>query len=371
MPVPLRSKKDAVFWSQSNGLLLRSFHFQRRQVCSSICNFVLPALTLVLLSILSRVLTRPSKILPFEKNPLGAFAATPFELDQCKQLGRELRDANLVAERCAKDPFQTDFTVPFYAPSLSDNVLGFRTLQSRKSILGNWSAAPIVYSEVLPGGDFVENQTPYDGVAAQIISEGDTNDPTYKAVLAAEQNSQIDDSLKTSTKEFTGKAALLRDIFNIWYNGGSFASYYTVYGFNKVAPGTSNRSPSLDVTIYYNESTTANCTKACPVFYAVQHLDAAVYKSLTDGKSARAYLRRMPRTPGESDFEFLQLLISILLALLLHFFIPSFMGFLVYERQARLRELMGSMGLKSSTYWYVSADFQAFTRVTAFSCRAI
>jgi ABC-2 family transporter protein len=36
----------------------------------------------------------------------------------------------------------------------------------------------------------------------------------------------------------------------------------------------------------------------------------------------------------------------------LHFFLPFFTGFLVYERQSRLRELMSSSGLRPTTYWF-------------------
>lgn len=352
-----RGREHGVFWSQSKGLLLRSFHYQRRQTCSNVCNFILPALTLVLLSVLSRVLTRSSDLRSFEKQPLGAFAATPFELDQCKQLIRDLKDPGDVAQQCAVDPFPNDFTVLFHATESANDVLGARTGASRSGIFGNWSVSPIVYPEVLPGGDFVNKQTPYDGVAAQIIAKGNKNDPLYRAVLETEQRSQTDAALKTSTREFATKVALLRNVFDSWYNGGSFDSYYTAYGVESLTVASSAKTAAMDVTVYYNESTAQNCTKACPVFYGVQHFDAAVYESLTAGNSAKAYLRRMPRTSENNNFDFLQLLISILLALLLHFFLPTFIGFLVYERQARLRELMRSMGLKSSTYWYVcSAD---------------
>jgi ABC-type multidrug transport system ATPase subunit len=353
------ARAQSLFWSQSRGLLVRSWHYQRRQWCANVCNFLLPPLFLVLLVGLDKVLKSKVKTVEdFQQRPLGGYVAAPFEADQCKDLIRELKDGGKVRAACEADPFQNKYTVPYYAPDGSDAVVGGRDAAKRAAsgLLGGLSLSPFIYPESLPGANssFSKSQTWYDGVFLNEYGDMDRENVVYKAFTAVEARGLMDEKYETKTRRLGSKSELLSFIFDSWFTGGSFNPYKTAYGFNRLS-GDGKTALSADVTVYYNESEqTGNCTTTCQVFSAVQRLDAAIFATQNPGKSAAAYLRRMPDTGYEEGVNFVSLVVSIVIALLLHFFIPFFTGFLVYERQTRLRELMATSGMRAATYWFTT-----------------
>lgn len=348
----------SLFWSQTRGLLIRGYHYQRRQTCSNICNFIVPSLYLILLSVLQRVLQNSGDdvILPEERTPLGGYVARPFKADQCLDQVRAVGDAGVVAQQCLADPFVNKFTVPFYGPEGSDQLLGARDTAGNtgSGVLGALSLQPFIYPPSLPGGDFAEKQTFYDGVFLNEYGNNSVSDPTYQIFAGASAAGQIDANYETKTKRLPNKAAFLEDIFNSWFKGGSFNPYHAAYGVNSISGDLGeNTSPfAADVTVYYNESESyGNCTEVCQAFSGVQKLDSALFAALKPGASAMAYLRRFPIATRDSDFDFISLVISVVLALCLHFHIPTMTAIFVYERQSRMRELMATSGLKPPLYW--------------------
>lgn len=347
------ARAQSLFWSQSRGLLARSWHYQRREKCANVCNFLVPPLVLVLLVGLDRVL-QPSPDTPesFERDPRGGFAARPFEADQCADRIRDLRDPAAVARECAADPFVPKVDLPYHAPDGPGAALA-------AAVLDGYSLSPFIYPESLPTSNdsFALNQTWYDGTFLNRYSEGmDKNSPLYAVFAAAEGAGPgtLDVAYGLTATRLPSRAALLSEIFDSWFSGGAFATYAAAYGFDRVA-GARAEDLDADVTVYYNQSEAAgNCTETCAVFSAVQRLDAAVFAAQAPGRSAAAYLRRMPNTGYEEGLNIIGLIISIILALLLHFFLPFFTGFLVYERTSRLRELMSASGCRPRTYWFTT-----------------
>jgi hypothetical protein len=92
----------SLFVSQTVGLLIRVWHVQRRAPCNNVCNYAIPPLLLVLLTVLGRVLDpKDSSSVPiFKQQPLGGFAANPFPASQCANFIRDLKDPEAVAEKC-------------------------------------------------------------------------------------------------------------------------------------------------------------------------------------------------------------------------------------------------------------------------------
>lgn len=346
----------SLFWSQTSGLLIRGYHYQRRQRCANVCNFIAPSIYLVLLTFLQRALQQAGEeIQPAERAPLGGYVARPFKADQCLDLVREL-DIDTVAQRCAADPFVNKFTVPFYGPAGSEKLLGARNAKAGTGggVLGGLSLQPFIYPDSLPGAsDFAKTQTFYDGVFLNEYGNGSASNPAYQVFAKASASGAMDSNYETSTKRFSGKKEFLQAIYDSWFNGGSFSPYHSAYGFKSISGdiGKGTGPFNADITVYFNESVGGNCTEVCQSVSGVQKIDSAIFSALKPGASAMAYLRRFPVSTKDNNFDFVSLVISVLLALSLHFHIPTMTAALVYERQNRMRELMGTSGLKPMVYW--------------------
>jgi hypothetical protein len=314
------AREQSLFWSQSRGLLARSWHYQRRQTCANVCNFLVPPLLLLVLYGLNQALQpKTEKVLPFQRTPQGAYAALPFEADQCLDLARELGPAE-AEKACTADPFQNKVTIPYFAPTGTEAVLGGKDAAAgtASGVLGGLSLSPFIYPDSLPGSNsnFSKEQTWYDGVFLNKYGAMDRNSPLYSAFVAAAQPGSLDKAYKTRTRRVGDKATFLSLIFDSWFTGGAFTPYKTAYGFSKVS-GSKAANLSADVTVYYNESelVDTNCTKSCQVFSAVQRLDAAVFATASPGNTAAAYLRRMPDTGYQEGVNFIGLVISIVLGM--------------------------------------------------------
>jgi hypothetical protein len=313
------ARKQSLFWSQSRGLLARSWHYQRRQTCGNACNFIVPPLLLIALYALDKALQpKTNEVLPLQKTPQGAYAAVPFEADQCLNLRRELGSEEAASQACTADPFQNKVTIPYYAPAGSEAVLGGRDAAKEEAygVLGGLSLSPFIYPEALPGSNssFSEEQTWYDGVFLNEYGGMDRDSSLYSEFVVTEQRGSLDQAYEMKMQKVRDKASFLRLIFESWFTGGAFTPYKTAYGFKKVS-GSKPANLSAEVTVYYNESEQvgANCTKSCQVFSAVQRLDAAYFAAASPGNTAAAYLRRYPDTGYQAGLNIIGLVISIVL----------------------------------------------------------
>jgi ABC-2 family transporter protein len=264
------------------------------------------------------------------------------------------------------DPFVNKFKVPFYAPDTSSAaaVVGSRNTKAAgggTGLLGGLSLSPFIYPGALPispsdplyNKSFEQTQTEYDGTFLNLMGS-DRNNPVYQKFISTENSRGIDVAYETATVRVPDAAALGAKLFDDWFRGGLFNPYYSAYGFNKIESSASNGTGlSMDVVVYYNETEADdnNCTESCELFSSIQRLEAAVFKKESNGKTATAYLRQMPETKSGASLNFIGLVISIFLGLFAHFLLPTFLGLIVYERKSRVRELLSSMGMRTSTYW--------------------
>lgn len=326
------ARSQSLFWSQSRGLLIRSWHYQRRETCSNVCNLLLPPLLLVFLVVLNNVLrAKPEEVASFQQTPSSSFAARPFEADQCKDLARELGEDG-AKSACLADPFQNKVTIPFYGAG--------------RNVLDGWSLTPFLNPSANASNWF-------DAVFLNQYGKMDPSNPFVQAFTSAESvPGELDRRYEVGTEELPSKAVFEDRIFDSWFTGGSFSPFKTAYGFDQVS-GNGVDAFGADITVYYNESLQGpNSTRMSQVFSSVQRLDAAIFALQNPGKTATAFLRRYPNTGFSVGINFIPLVISIIIALLFHFFIPFFLSFLVYERESRLRELMSSSGMGWKTYWF-------------------
>jgi ABC-2 family transporter protein len=288
-----------------------------------------------------------------------------------KQTAPSLSSLNALTFVCSidaslSDPFVNKFKVPFYAPdsATATTVVGSRDTKAAgggSGLLGSLSLSPFIYPGALPNSSvdplrnktFEETQTEYDGTFLNLMGSDKTN-PVYQKFITTEKARGIDAAYETATVRVPDAAALGAKLFDDWFRGGLFNPYYSAYGFNKIESSASNGTGlAMDVVVYYNETEANdnNCTKSCELFSSIQRLEAAVFKKESNGKTATAYLRQMPETKSGASLNFIGLVISIFLGLFAHFLLPTFLGLIVYERKSRVRELLSSMGMRTSTYW--------------------
>lgn len=315
-------KSQSLFASQTRGLLLRTWHYQRREHASNVCNFCIPPLLLLLLTALSAALTSTPAISAPELDPGGAFAARTFD-----------PTSSIVP---------TEFVVPFHAPPSASVALGSLDTEAgiADGVLGGISLSPFAHPRANDA-----NQTWFDAVFLNNVGEMDRNNPVYKTFIdAAATPGALDARYNTRTQQLPDKTALEDALFDSWFDSPPFGA---AYGFSSVSD---DGAFGADVTVYYNESRfwPVNATVSSQIFASVARLDSAIFSA--QNISAAAFLRRYPTVPTDSE-DFLTFAISIMLALLFHTHLPYFTAFLVYERQARLRELMAASGLRWDTYW--------------------
>lgn len=349
------SRGRTLFRNQTKGLLIRTWHYQRRQRCDIWCNFIISPLLLALAVILQNTLKAPEVVsFPFQRNPQGAFAARPFNPARCIDLVEEYKVPG--ADRFCAAQFVPKFKIPTYVPEQLKAVVGSRSTrlsENNTGILADLSLEPFVYPDALPssGSEFNTSQNSYDGVFLHSYFSGDRQDPLYNRIVEAEQNNEIDEKYEIETIPRSSKKDLFSFLYGSWLKGNFFAPYSTALSFSR-AEVTDDDGIRLSATLFYNESESTNCTESCSLVSSVINLENAIFKRIQPGSSATAFLRRMPPIPNQNDLGFIKLIISIVIGIISHFMLPSFLQFIVMERSLRLRAMMEVMGLRKPNYWF-------------------
>lgn len=342
---------------QTTALIIRTFHWQRRQYCSLACNFVFPALLLVLLSFIDRII-QPAKFSskPFELRPKGGFVARPFDPASCARLALLYGDTQAVQNFCSNNPFFPEYVVPTYAhPSITSDI-GQHTATKgpgNSGLLSTFSLDPFAYKPAFdPSSTYYDTKTPYDNVFQEYLTRvakssefNLSEDLIAKMVL----NDEFDLAYKSRTEPYDTRDQLFQHVFDKWFDSPAIFSYSTGLAFDSF---TSKRnSLSLTATVFFNGTFDTKCLHYCSHVSSIVRLYNAIYQKLAPGRFAFAYLRRMPRVNPHTDFGLIQLIIGMLIGLLAHFLLPTFIRFLVLERVSRLRAMMSSMGLRRVQYW--------------------
>ncbi|GAB0494154.1 hypothetical protein MMPV_005444 [Pyropia vietnamensis] len=381
-----------LFLSQSRGLFVRTWHYQRRQRGVNICQFIVSPLLLVLLSVLSRVFREePDGFVPsFATAVAGGWAAQFIRPDACTS-----NQATLLAGLCNTAPFQPrPFVVPVLdataeggggggaAPSASgvgsvyyeacsadtpQELLGAcvaagngpnAPAANSSGLMGGWSL-PTVYPGLLDEGptSFSATQTSYDGVLLHGAFRGNRSDPRYVALVEASRQGIVDTLYGTRSQGFTDRAAFYDLMYKAPRSNNAFPAYPTALAIDRYSGGgaPSSTGPiAVDATVFYNISEVLeyDCTEECPIVAGITSLTNAVIKdTISPEASASVYLRRFPETDSVTQNNFIELVVGIALALLFHFLLPGFLRMLVYERTAGLRQMMQMHGLRTSHYW--------------------
>lgn len=319
---------------------------------------------MLLLFVLGRVIKAREVIsFPFERAPKGAFVPRPFNPAQCVESVFEtaVEDGQLTDSelqdliKCGERTFNRGYEVPVFIPDQLKSIVGARDAANPDSasdagLLSHLSLEPFIYPLALPGNDFFNDQTPYDGIFLHAYFRGNKTNLAYLEFLRLAEQNRIDDAYKARTLEQSSERELRENLYDSWFEGDENPKFSTALTFSDV----SNTDESLDVkaTVYYNQSTEANCSIACPLVSNVMRFDDAIYQQFSPGNFARAFLRRMPAIDVKLDLAIIQLVISITLGFTSHFWFPSFLRFLVFERVSRLRSMMSVMGLKKSQYFF-------------------
>lgn len=342
-----RSKSSGV--TQTKALLIRSYHWQRRQYCTLFCNFLIPPIALILFSVLDRSLTPPvdTPTTSFGQNPKGAFAPRPFNPNACNN-SRSEQDVRT----CIADPLQPKFSISVYADSSFADQIGSKNPASPSQdsgILSAYSLNPFAYIPALdPSYDFFESQTEYDAVLLHTNFFGQVENPIFQTVNQTAISFTADSDYQTTATVTTSREGFMSGLYDSWYEGGPFISYASAIAFDKFS--ATDQSVSLDVTMFFNISSESNCTVECPLVSNVVRTYAAIYNQLFSG-AFFVYLRRMPYVGMFEPTQIVSLIVSIIIALLQHFLLPVFLRFIVLERVGRMRSMMLSMGLGRARYW--------------------
>lgn len=347
------ARSQSLFRTQTRGLLLRTWHWERRKYCNIVCNYFLPPFFIILLKILQNVITSdPDPVFPFQRNPAGAFAPRPFDPARCLQRADDI-ESSAALRFCEQNPFLLDYPVPVLAPAALSDAIGSRNAldsSDDSGLMEGFSLQPFIFPGALRGQSFFTQQNSYDGVLLHASFDGNSTSSVYQQLLDAEEDNTVDQNYRLHTKPFESKQELFSTLYDSWYKGSIFNKFYSAFSFEQYEE--TDTSLSISTTVFYNESSSTNCTDSCPLVSNLVHMENAIYQRLNPGKTAIAFLRRMPPILNEEDLGFLQLVISIFIGLTSHFLLPFFLRFLVFERVARLRALMSIMGLKSRQYWF-------------------
>lgn len=378
-----------LFLSQSRGLFVRTWHYQRRQRGVNICQFIVSPLLLVLLALLAQVFReKPEGSVPaFATAVAGGWAPQFVRPDACTA-----NRAALLSRLCFTAPFQPrPFVVPVldatggaaavspvgsvhYEACSADTPEGLlpaclavgegpnAPAANSSGLLAGWSV-PSVYPGLLEPGPtgFNATQTSYDGVLLHGAFRGNRADPRYQALVAASRQGIVDTLYGTRSQGFTDRAAFYDLMYKAPRTQKPFPSYPTALAIDGYAGGgaVAGAPPptdpiAVDATVFYNisEALEYNCTEECPIVAGIASLtDAVIKDTVGPTASASVYLRRFPETDSVTQNNFIELVVGIALALLFHFLLPGFMRMLVYERTAGLRQMMQMHGLRTSHYW--------------------
>lgn len=349
--------------AQTAGLLIRSYHWYRRQTCSLVCYLAIAPGLLILLTVLNQTISRPKEYqaTQAEQKPKGAFAPRPFDPSHCV-VGPLRQPRQTSVPNVSSNLYCPTFSVPVYAnPSIANEIgPGNPSSQTDPKILSSYSLDPFEYVPALNSTfEFFHKQTSYDAVLLYANFDGERNNTLFQAINRTALAGTADVLFDTTFSVIPSRDGFLDEIYRAWIELGPFPKLYSAIAFDSLT--TTSESVSLSVTLFYNESSTSNCTLECPLVSNVVRTYAAIYQRLSDGKNAAfAYLRRMPVVNASSTTNFIPLVISIVIALLLHFLFPTMLCFIVAERVNRIRPMMSSMGLGRNRYWvgtYLSLFF--------------
>lgn len=335
---------------QTIGLLIRMWHWQRRQHCANLFSFILTPVILVLLAVLNRSL-KPEEFRaePYELTPQGGFAPRPFDPSICAR-GADITDPEVI-NRCLADPFQPEYKVPVYIPSSLTAAIGSHDATSSKNnsgLLAGYSLDPFEYLPAVdPSFDFFSEQTMYDGALQYDVFNG--NKDIFNIFSEIIRSRQVDAIYNASTFTVESRADLLSTLYDGWYRGGRAQRYSSAFSFDTFS--VTPEDVSVSYTVFYNESQSAQCTRLCPLISGITRMYDAIYKEIIPTKSVSVYLRRMPLVDVFDSPRFLSLVISILIVFLTHFQFPNFLHFLASERTDRMRGFMMAMGVRRPYYW--------------------
>lgn len=354
------SRNQSPFRTQTRALLLRTWNYERRKGCNIFCTIILPPLLLIVLSVLGRnIKAREVETYPFQQEPKGAFFPRALNPVHCTtSFDPTTENVEDVTERC-KDETTQDYTVPVFAPPQLKSRVGSRDAgnpEADSGLLARLTLQPFIYPPALDDGNpdtttFFDTQTSYDGIFLHSYFQGDKSNPFYMTLTEAARNNTIDSLFGTSTEFFDTEQDFRDTFFNSWFTDAVNPVYSTGLSFQQLSQN-SQGDLSVVATVFFNESITPKCTVACPLVSNVVKAHNAVYGTLLPNKTATAYLRRVPLINVSVDLGIIRLVISIFIGFVTHFFLPSFLRFLVYERESRIRAMMSMMGLRTYRYWF-------------------
>mmetsp|Transcript_560 Transcript_560/g.1459 ORF Transcript_560/g.1459 Transcript_560/m.1459 type:complete len:973 (-) Transcript_560:243-3161(-) len=367
-----------LFCSQYAGILIKSWHFERRQIGQQICIYLIHPLILIMLASLGRVLSTSDLVeFQYQEEPLGGFPPTPFKATQCF----DNYYANS-SQLCFENPVSPEtWVIPVSVSSevVSPEVLGelqsvkcniadvaacenARNASLRAGFLGQLSLHPYVFPDAIPPASFSQTQTPYDGIYRYSIFQNQTWLPLYSQLMVVDsaQPAPLTDNAYATRAEVYDSVQDLEDELYAAFRSASVAPlYYGAIALERLAVNSSENSVSLNATLYYNNTggSAVNCEDGvCQLATLVDRLMSAVFRSAlgavadNEGPRVTGYLRLFPKVDG-AGIDFLPLVVSIVLGTLWHFLLPYILRALVYEKSSRLRIIMQMMGLRVSTYW--------------------
>jgi len=360
-----------VFWLQTRALLRKNFHYQRKQVSDIIFNFVMPAVFLVLLRGLNQAFDTSDEIpTASEQMPNGGFAPMPFRSDACARNFYALSSG-----LCFREPFSPEYNIPIVdntggaagevsyvrcppADSLDAifaqcrNIAAGPNASRKDGLMGGFTLHPLEYPLFLDG-----SLTPNDNSSVPLHSLADYNetDPSLLALYGAESADPpyTDNGFGTRTIEFGSVADLDEEIFSSWRRTENvFPPYRGAFVFNGISGLDTDGPVNVEAVVYYNNSQSADCKSGrCEVGSGVHRLINALWQQVNPGKTAFAYLRSFPAVVSEGGVNFIGLVLTIIIGILLHFLMPPFMRLLTYERNSKIRVMMEMMGLRRTVYW--------------------
>eukprot|EP00184_Porphyridium_aerugineum_P003115 CAMPEP_0184694560 /NCGR_PEP_ID=MMETSP0313-20130426/2460_1 /TAXON_ID=2792 /ORGANISM="Porphyridium aerugineum, Strain SAG 1380-2" /LENGTH=1037 /DNA_ID=CAMNT_0027152857 /DNA_START=117 /DNA_END=3230 /DNA_ORIENTATION=- len=368
-----------LYKSQVAAVFIKNWHFHRRQKAALFCNFVIPPLFLILLAVLSMVLSTRSKAeYDYEEEPLGGFPPTPFKATMCADTYFQNNSNMCGAYPIVPQPWEIPVSLPPNSGSSLEqlgrvlNVICQPNLETMQmncteeidasihdGMLGFYSLIPFIFPDAIPPNSFAETQTPYDGVYRyNWFNNRTTDNPYYSGLMAAQTvvPPLIDNLYGTRTAYYNSTQSLMDELYNSAIQDGAFDKYYGAMAFNSFSFDSASAALNLDAVLFYNNTpgSEVDCAEGnCQLPSLVMRLLSAVTSYVAPNVTSSVYLRLTP-VVTEAGINFLPLIISILIGILWHFLMPSFLAFLVLEKTARFRIMMKMMGLEDKVYWVVN-----------------
>lgn len=395
--------RDGLLASQFRAMLIKTAHYQRRQVCDSFCVFVMPFVFLLIAFIIVKLAESLNSVIeptPAERKPLGGFPAYPFDANACEIGGNDaLCDVAPFAPAFASPPPplppslpSLPIVFPYSAPDpasassaqplgrvaygicnpLVNNASACRALAAAgpnvsTGVFGSWTLMPFGFR---PYG---AEPTNYNNDLLRMFGNNKTN-VRYRALVQANSSSPpyIDNVYGTVVAPVgsgaDGWRALKSLLYDSFYKSArlALAQFYGAYAvfdtatFPNVSAAVYYNNTRLDLPYQTNEASqvsNAFCFPDgnCQLIAGVTRLYDVIYKALGGGGGSGSVdntLRVMPRVAGpQESFDFISIVVAVLIGLQLHFILPSLLRFLVFERESGIRQIMRMMGLRLPTYY--------------------